>query len=117
MGEPQRDAKPAMRALRDDLLEVLGRKGVRQLPRLGGAHVQAGGVFRSSHMEADRRLARQTGRRLRLRGIIHRAASARLGRGLPRLVALDQRPSAGRAVALPGQHRDVAAANEDFIND
>ena len=50
--------------MRDDLLEVLGRKGVRELPRVGTARVQAGGVRRASRMGAGRLLARENGRRL-----------------------------------------------------
>lgn len=72
MGEPRGDANPFQRALRDDLLEVLGRKRVRQLPRLGEAGVQARCVRRASRQGAGRGLARETGRRLRLRGLVHR---------------------------------------------
>lgn len=110
MGESRSDASARERALRDDLLEVIGRTGVRQLPGLGKARVQAGGICRSSCMGASRELAWETGRSLRLRGVAHCAESANLGRGLPRVVALDQRASAGRADSLPWQRRDVAAA-------
>ena len=54
---------PPMRAMRDDLLEVLGREGVRERPRLGGARVQAEGVRRLAPMGADRGMARVAGRR------------------------------------------------------
>lgn len=110
MGESRSDASARERALRDDLLEVIGRTGVRQLPGLGKARVQAGGICRSSRMGADCVLAWKTGRRLRLRGVVHRAESARLERGLPRVVAFDQRASAGRADSLPGQRGDVEIA-------
>lgn len=110
MGESRSDASARERALRDDLLEVIGRTGVRQLPGLGKARVQAGGICFASPLGRGKRVAWEAGRRLRLRGVAHCAESAKLGRGLPRVVALDQRASAGRADSLPWQRRDVAAA-------
>ena len=96
--------------MRDDLLEVLGCEGVCQLPRLGRACVQGRGIRRPSPMGRVKRLARETGRRLRLRGIVHRPKSSQLERGLPRVVALDQCSATGRANSLPGKCGDVAAA-------
>ena len=69
-------------------------KGVRQLPRLGGEGVQTRGIRRTPTMGRGERLARDAGRRLRLRGVVHRAESAHLGRRLPRLVAINQCASA-----------------------
>ena len=94
----------------DDLLEVLRREGVRQLPRLGSAGVKGRGIRRASAVGRGEQLARNAGRRLRLRGLFHCAESARMERGLPRLVASDQRSSAGRAGSLPRQRGDVATA-------
>lgn len=110
MGESRSDASARERALRDDLLEVIGRTGVRQLPGLGKARVQAGGICFASPLGRGKRVAWEAGRRLRLRGVAHCAESANLGRGLPRVVALDQRASAGRADSLPGQRGDVEIA-------
>lgn len=110
MGESRSDASARERALRDDLLEVIGRTGVRQLPGLGKARVQAGGICFASPLGRGKRVAWETGRSLRLRRVVHRAESANLARGLSCLVALDQRPPAGQADSLPGQCRDVAAA-------
>ena len=88
VGKPGSDAITAKGKLRDDLLEILGREGIRQLPRLGGARVQARGVCRSSRVGASRRLAGETGCCLRLRGIVQSPESSHLERGLPRVVAL-----------------------------
>ena len=110
MGEPQRDAPPCQGAMRDDLLEVVGRTGVRQLPHVGGTCVQGRSVRLTSPMGRGERLAWDAGSRLRLRGLLHRAESANLGRRLSRLVASDQCPTAGQADSLPRQCRDVATA-------
>ena len=110
MGEQGCNAITTQGMLCDDLLEVLGCAGVRQFPGLSGARVQARGICRSSIVESGVRLARKTGCRLRLRGIIHRAESFHLERGLPRVVALDQCSATGRAYSLPGQCGDVAVA-------
>ena len=56
MEESRSDASARQGTLRDDLLKVIGRTGVRQLPGLGKARVQAGGICRSSCMGASREL-------------------------------------------------------------
>lgn len=83
VGESRSDASARQGRLRDDLLEVLGRTGVRQLPGLGKARVQAGGICFASPLGRGKRVAWEAGRRLRLRGVAHRAESARLERGYP----------------------------------
>ena len=75
-----------------------------------GAGVQAHCECRTSRMGPGRGVAWETGRRLRLRGIVHRAKSSNLGRGLSCLVALEQCPTVGQPHILPGQYGDVAVA-------
>lgn len=94
----------------NDQLEVIGREGVRQFPRLGRAGIQGRGFRFASPMGRGNRLALDAGSRLRLRGFVHRPKSATLERGLSRLVASDQRPPAGQTDSLPGQCGDVAVA-------
>lgn len=88
MGEPRGDAATCSGTLRDDLFEVLEREGICQLPRLGEARIQTRGICHSSRMGASRRLAGETGCRLRLRGIVQSPESSHLERGLLRVVAL-----------------------------
>ena len=75
-----------------------------------GAGVQAHCECRASRMGPGRGVAWETGRRLRLRGILHCPKSSHLERGLSCLVALDQRTPTGRADSLLGQYGDVAVA-------
>lgn len=102
----------------DDLLKVIGREGVRQIPCLGRAGIQGRGFRFASPMERGNRLARDAGSRLRLRGFVHRTESSRLERRLSRLVALDQCAVGGRADSLPRQRGDVAVARgcEEFLD-
>lgn len=109
MGEPQRDAQPGAGTLRDELLERLGRLGVRQLPRLGGAVLPGGGLRRLARLGAGRALARDAGGRVRLRGILD-ARPGHLERGISRLVASDKCADASGTDSLPGKCRDVALA-------